>query len=438
MRTNKAVFLNLIRMMRTLEQKVAQCIRCGMCQAVCPVYASTGNEKDVARGKLMLLDGLMHEMFENPDGVSERLNHCLLCGSCEAGCPRNVSTLEIFLTARSIITEYKGLSPAKKIIFRKVMANPDLFNRFFEWGFKCQRMFIKPNDIEADSSCSQLFSPVLSQRRIVPLASTPFHKMNISLGAADLHGKVKVAFFVGCLLDKIFPEVAKAIVEVLKYHDMSVFIPRPQGCCGIPLLSGGDRETFSRLAKYHAELFNTGSFDYLVTGCATCTTTIKKLWPAMAEIKTFRDKEIIDQLAKKTYDISTFLVDIAGESNKSGQNIHKDATATVTYHDPCHLRKTLGVYQEPRILIDRDSKYTFKEMPEADTCCGMGGSFNLSYYGTSSDIGLKKIENIKASGASVVSTGCPACMMQLKDMLAKTNTPISVKHIIEIYSDGRI
>jgi glycolate oxidase iron-sulfur subunit len=434
-KTKRAELLNLIRMMKALEQRVAQCTRCGMCQAVCPLYASSGHEKDVARGKLMLLDGLMKELFENPEGVSERLNHCLLCGSCEAECPRNVSTLEIFLTARAIISEYKGLSPAKKILFRKIMANPDLFNRLVEWGSKFQRVFIRPTKITTDSSCSQLFSPVLSQRRMVPLASTPFHKMNITSDAADVYGNVKVAFFVGCLLDKVFPEVAKVLVEVLKHHDMRVFIPQPQGCCGIPLLSGGDRETFNRLVKYHVELFDAGGFDYLVTGCATCTATIKKLWPTMAEIKTSQGKEIVDRLAEKTYDISAFLVNIVGVSSQSGKRIDKDIKKIVTYHDPCHLRKTLKIYQEPRILIDKKSKYIFKEMPEADACCGMGGSFNLSYYGTSTDIGLKKIVNIKASGASIVATGCPACMMQLKDMLAKTNTQISVKHVIELYSD---
>jgi glycolate oxidase iron-sulfur subunit len=100
------------------------------------------------------------------------------------------------------------------------------------------------------------------------------------------------------------------------------------------------------------------------------------------------------------------------------------------------LRKTLKIYKEPRVLIRANSKYQFREMAEPDACCGMGGSFSLSYYQTSTNIGLKKIDNIKASGATIVATGCPACMIQMKDMLAKTNTIVDVKHVIEIYSDG--
>jgi len=175
-----------------------------------------------------------------------------------------------------------------------------------------------------------------------------------------------------------------------------------------------------------------------VTGCATCTATIKKIWPLMAETQSIHVKETLAGLAEKTYDISEFLVKIMGVL-PSPNPLKPDALKIkVTYHDPCHLRKTLKIYKEPRILIRANSKYAFSEMPEPDSCCGMGGSFNLKYYGTSTDIGLKKIENIKDSGAAVVATGCPACMIQLKDMMAKENTDVDVKHVIEIYFDSLV
>ena len=98
-----ADFKELIGLMRDLEDQLVVCMRCGMCQAVCPLYAQTGREVDVARGKLALLDGLLKEMFDNPKGVSEHLNKCLLCGSCAANCPSEVSVLEIFIKARAIM-----------------------------------------------------------------------------------------------------------------------------------------------------------------------------------------------------------------------------------------------------------------------------------------------------------------------------------------------
>jgi glycolate oxidase iron-sulfur subunit len=436
MKIKRSGLNNLIRMMKSLEDRVQQCSRCGMCQAVCPLYAITGHEKDVARGKLQLLNGLMREMFQNSGGVSERINHCLLCGSCDAGCPRNVSVLEIFLTARSILAAYQGLSPGRKFFFRRIMAHPDLLNRVSDWLARFQHLFVRPSGIQTDASCSQLVSPILSNRNLVAIAKVPFHQMNLHAGKTTHQTGPKVAFFVGCLLDKIFPETAKTIVEVLEYHGASVYIPQSQGCCGIPMLAAGDRESFDQLVNHHIRLLNTGDFDYLVTGCATCTATIKKVWPSMAAIQSIHGKETLASLAEKTYDISQFLVNMMGVSSQQDSQDIQVIKREVTYHDPCHLRKTLKIYKEPRALIRASSIYKFKEMHQPDACCGMGGSFNLKYYGTSTKIGLKKIANIKASGASVVATGCPACMIQLKDMMAKTKTPVDVKHIIEIYFNG--
>jgi glycolate oxidase iron-sulfur subunit len=202
------------------------------------------------------------------------------------------------------------------------------------------------------------------------------------------------------------------------------------------MLADGDRKTFNRLVDHHLQIFNASEFDYLVTGCATCTAVIKRIWPVMAELKSISGKEAIIGIAEKTYDISEFLVKIMGTYPLQSPLDPNVSKTKVTYHDPCHLRKSLKIFKEPRILIQASSKYQFEEMPEPDSCCGMGGSFNLKYYGTSTDIGLKKVQNIRASGAETVATGCPACMIQLKDMLAKANTGVSVRHVIEIYSDG--
>src|SRR5512135_3468712 len=102
----------LARLVQELDDQLVVCMRCGMCQAVCPVFAETGRESDVARGKLALLDGLLQQMFEDPHGVHERLSKCLLCGSCAANCPSGVKVLDIFLKARAILSGYIGLPPA--------------------------------------------------------------------------------------------------------------------------------------------------------------------------------------------------------------------------------------------------------------------------------------------------------------------------------------
>ena len=424
----------LIKLMRELEDQVVVCMRCGMCQSVCPLFAETGRESDVARGKLALLDGLMKEMFDNPDGVNERLNKCLLCGSCAANCPSGVHVLEIFIKARAVLAGYMGLSPAKRLILRGMLAHPEIFDRLAEWGAKFQNIFTKPVNEVIGTSCARMISPLIGNRHFRPLAAVPFHQKIPYLNTAPGHSGIKVAFYVGCLMDKIFPHVAQAVIDVLTYHEIGIFMPEHQGCCGIPAISSGDTKTFESLVRHNVEKFEAESFDYLVTPCATCTSTIKKIWPLMVQDDGRGIAERVRRISEKTLDINQFLVKYAGV--KKGTLRNDKNLISITYHDPCHLKKSLGVAAEPRALIQANPNYQFKEMPESDRCCGLGGSFNLYYYELSANIGTRKRDHIASSGCSVVATGCPACMIQLSDMLSKAGDQIAVRHPVEIYAES--
>lgn len=425
----------LMRLMKKLAAQVSLCSRCGACQAACPLYGVTRNENDVARGKLMLLDGLMREFFQQPEGVAERLDRCLLCGSCAAACPRGVPVMEIFLTARLLMTVYKGLSPAKRLFFRKVLAHPARFDRLAVQCARWQRLIPRKttgNPGQSALCAAPLLSAPLVDRNLVPFAREPFHQCyakSVCPSPQDAKGP-RVAVFIGCLIDKVYPAIAHAMIWVLNHHGFSVLAPQPQGCCGIPALSSGDKATFDRLADRHLSLFDPSGFDYLVTACATCTATIKTLWPMFLDV---HHRSKAREIAAKTHDIHEFLARM-GCLSKPETPIPLE-TIGITYHDACHLRKTLGVASAPRQVIAANPKYRLIEMPDANTCCGMGGGFNLAYYGLSKQIGLKKAKSIAASGASVVAAGCPACMMQLSDMLACIHYPATVVHPMEIYSE---
>ena len=149
----------LAALVRELEDQIVVCMRCGMCQAVCPLFAETGREADVARGKLALLDGLIQEMFKDAGGVQDRMMRCLLCGSCSANCPSGVKVLDIFFKARAILAGYMGLSPVKKIIFRGMLARPKLFDSFVKLASMMQGIFVKPVDELLGTSCAFFLSP---------------------------------------------------------------------------------------------------------------------------------------------------------------------------------------------------------------------------------------------------------------------------------------
>ncbi len=423
----------LALLLKDVEEQLVVCMRCGMCQSVCPLFAETGRESDVARGKLALLDGLMQELFKDPRGVNDRLNRCLLCGSCAANCPSGVKVLDIFIKARAILTGYIGLSRTKKLIFHGMLAHPQLFDRLLEIGSKFQGIFVKSVDDLLGTSCARFYSP-FGDRHFRALAPVPFHNMVEPLNTAAGKSGIRVGFFVGCVIDKVFPEIGKAVVKTLQHHGVGIFMPGGQACCGIPALSSGDTAAYRSLVLHNLEKFASEPLDYLVTACATCTSTLRKMWPLMADDLTPEDRKRVDKLSEKTMDVSRFLVDIIGLPQRETSGI--DRQEAITYHDPCHLKKSLGVAAQPRALLAANPHYKLKEMAEADRCCGCGGSFNLQHYDISASIGKRKRDSIVESGCSVVATGCPACMLQISDMLSQAGHKIRVKHTVEIYAES--
>jgi glycolate oxidase iron-sulfur subunit len=314
-----------------------------------------------------------------------------------------------------------------------MVSRPEIFDRLLEWGSRFQKIFTKPANDVIGTSCARFGSPLIGNRHFMPLAKTPFHRLLPALDTQKGRSDIKAAFFVGCLIDKFFPKVAKDVVDVFAALGVGIVMPQGQSCCGIPAISSGDLTTFRQLVHYNLERFDADKFDYLVTACATCTSTIKNIWPMMAGNDSGDIQTKVAAISQKTMDIHQFLVSKVGIKPMDSDNLIEPVD--ITYHDPCHLKKSLGVSAEPRSLIKAHPGYRLKEMAESDRCCGLGGSFNLQYYELSSNIGRIKIDHIKASGCSIVATGCPACMLQLSDILSRSGENIRVRHSIEIYAE---
>jgi glycolate oxidase iron-sulfur subunit len=423
----------LVGLLKQIDDQLVGCMRCGMCQAVCPLYAETGLEGHVARGKIALLECLADEVIKDPAGVKERLDACLLCGSCQANCPSGVKALDIFLKARAFLTGYYGLPPVKRAIFRGLLQNPRLFDSVLGIASKFQGLFTKPVNDTLGSSCARVFSDLLGGRHFAPLAGKPLHDAAPERDAPRGFSGLKVAFFYGCVVDKMFPRIGQAVLQVCDHHGVGVFMPHGQACCGIPALSSGDRETFEKLVAINMKVLGEADFDVLVTPCATCTSTIKKLWPTMAENLPATTRYKVKELSAKVKDISAFLIQDVGI--KPADLPVPGEPVAVTYHDPCHLKKSLGISAEPRALLACNPRYKLIEMEGADSCCGSGGSFTLQHYDLSKRIGKRKRDNIEATGASVVATSCPACMLQIGDMLSQAGDTLAIRHPVEIYAE---
>ncbi|MDD6181870.1 MAG: (Fe-S)-binding protein [Desulfovibrionaceae bacterium] len=423
---------SLAQRLMALDDKLVACMRCGMCQAVCPMFGATMMEADVARGKLALVSNLAHRMIEDPQAVADKLGRCLLCGSCQANCPSGVHIMDIFMEAREIVYNYIGLHPLKKLIFRFLLPNPGLFSLGMRIGAPCQGLLFKSKNNVQETTAAPLLDGILGARHIRSLAPKSLLALEGAQDTPAGASGIKVAFYPGCMGDKFYVSMGQACLKVLRHHGVGIYMPKGFACCGIPALSSGDAEGMLKEMKVSLAEFAKGEFDYVVTPCASCTSTIKELWPRYAGRIGEAEQAQAEALSAKTMDINAFLINVLKVEPKAAP---ADNAVPVTYHDSCHMKKSLGVVREPRAVIGLNPGYRLVEMAEADRCCGCGGSFNLFHYDLSRQIGQRKRNNVVASGAKVAAAGCPACMMQLEDVLSQNGDPVEVKHTIELYAE---
>lgn len=184
------------------------------------------------------------------------------------------------------------------------------------------------------------------------------------------------------------------------------------------------------MVMHNVDVLKEGSFDLIVTPCSSCTETIRSLWPKMAGQNALTSTATPSMSSPRRRWTSTPPRGCA--QGEAPQPSGRHGQTKVTYHESCHLLRSLGVSAQPRELIRMNPDYDLVEMKEADRCCGCGGSFTLSHYDLSRKIGQRKRDNIVASGAEVVATGCPACMMRFPTCSPTTGDSVTVKHTIEI------
>ncbi len=432
---------NLANSLLRLDDALSVCMRCGNCQAICPVFMETGKEADVARGKIVLLQNLAYQMIENPLAVEERLSRCLLCGSCQSNCSSGVQTLEIFIEARSILTAYKKLPFLKKIIFRKLLPHPKLFANLFKFASLCQGLFFRKQNNVQKTATAPLLKPFLGARQIPSLVKNQFQIKYADFDNTSQDHKYNVLLYPGCMMEKIYPQIGEAVLKVLKHYEIGVKIPSNLVCCGMPVLASGDNMGFLNLLKKNLDVFaktsqenqSLNDIDYIVTACPSCTETIHNWWNYYGQELSEQEKELLAKISEKSIDIHKFLIDVVKISLPEHNT---NNTIKVTYHESCHLKKSLNVSEQVKQLISANPNYSLCEMENSSDCCGCGGSFTLFYPKLSEEIGQKKRDNIVNSKADCVASACPACMLQLSDILARNKDNVNVKHSMEIFADS--
>ena len=401
------------------EDVIRECVKCGVCQAHCPTYLAHRDEGSVARGKVALAAALLDGQAGLEERLQEDISMCLMCGSCVNKCPNKVPTNEIVGAIRRQITEEQGLSLMDKSV-STLLSRKIVMKTLGRSGALLSPLLLKK--VPETSGLRLRFPlPVMKDRTMPKLAfRNLFNRVPEFIPAAEKKGVV--GFFAGCALTYIYPEIGKQMVDILHLMGFSVHVPRQQGCCGIPALSSGDGSLVTQLADNNVEAFSANHVDFVITACASCNGGIGEHYKTMNEdYSAFTDNVI---------DFSVFLKDNGLFADLSGRE-KWPTRKRVTYHDPCHL-KTQGITDEPRELLKSLPNVEFVEMDNASSCCGLGGTFSVHHYDTSKEIGAIKSEGIRESGAELVATGCPGCIMQLQDMINHAELKVKAVHILEL------
>lgn len=413
-----------------LESELDKCLKCGYCTFWCPVYQEEPVESSVARGKIEGIKGLVTEKHGyNPDYV-DSLNRCLLCKTCTEHCLVGVQTPQVIIAARADNVRARGIPFPYSIIYRRLIPHRTLFGNVVRLASWSQKIFMPKT--EGVVRHLPFFLSALGKGRTIPSIAPRFLRQIVPVinkPPAGVDTRMRVGFFMGCMTDFVFPDVGKHIIDFLNRNGVEVIVPRGQGCCGAPVyLGAGDLDTGRKLADTNVKAFT--DVDYVVTSCATCASAMKDYAKFLAD--TPERQEAYTQFAGKVIDITAFLVDVLKLPASAYHAAPEVKGKKVTWHDPCHLNRYLGITEQPRQIIKSLPDVEFIEMVRPDWCCGMGGAFSLHYYDLSKKIAEKKLEVIKDTGADILVTDCPGCMTQFMDNTVRHKIPIKVMHIMEL------
>ncbi|MEC4674811.1 MAG: FAD-binding and (Fe-S)-binding domain-containing protein [Nitrospirota bacterium] len=410
------------------------CATCAKCNSVCPVYDVFQSEDMSSRGWFEIVTAKDYS-YLNSKRVVEA---CLNCKSCRTICPADVDVSELILQRRA---EHPNAFAGKLF---KLQAQQNRFGKLIKLAGKTQNLWDRPFVRKIMEVLLRPLVKQLSERAQFPwnlklprLATTLLRERHselcVSAASSSPTGdgqrkngasaKKKVAYFHGCAANYFDDGVGDAVIDVLKHYGVTPDLP-PQRCSGTPIETYGHRELAKEGARVNLKNFQ--DYDVVVTGCASCTLALKDYATAF---KGEPEESMANTMAPKVKHISELVMELDPD-RKPGPKSAK--TRKVTYHSSCHLRAA-GVTKQPRQLLSRMPNVEFVEMQDADRCAGGAGTYIVKDYETSQKIVQRKNRAVMQSGADVVATSCPACMIQLRNGLGEDK---EVKHIAQLIQES--
>ncbi|MEN8244128.1 MAG: (Fe-S)-binding protein [Thermodesulfobacteriota bacterium] len=402
---------------------ISQCNKCGFCQVACPIFRSTGHESGVARGRLALLRAIIEGRLEWGPDIEEPLFDCLLCGACTANCFPAIPTADLVLRARSEYLDRVGRKSIHRLLFDHLLPYPQRLH----WAARAVALGKNSglSDVAQALGLLRIFGRNLPKaneivERFPNRAFRDKNKPGVYKGWGE---SMRVGYFVGCGVDVISQKAGNATLGLLKKTAKEVHI-LDNGCCGLPAWSYGDMGAAQRLAERNVDIVVARDLDVIVTDCSSCASFLKKYATIFPEGHRLHDMTVL--LVDRVSDMVTLLFE--NQPLPAAEN----HPLTVTYHDPCHAARGQGLVREPREILKRLPGIDYRELPEADWCCGGAGSYAVAHHDLSRRVLDRKMDNLKKTGADILVTSCPACVIQLSFGVRRHGLNTRVCHISEL------
>jgi glycolate oxidase iron-sulfur subunit len=412
---------------------VQQCMHCGMCLPTCPTYDATKLERNSPRGRIALMRAIADDRLEPTEAFADEMYFCLGCLACMTACPAGVNYAELFEHARAE-AEQSGVLDSPKRSFIRSLTLQWLFmdlNRLQLVG-RILRLYqqlglqtfirrsgilkLLPKRLRELEAMTPSVQPKFSAELIAPV--TP----------AEGAKRYRVALLTGCAQDLIFSDVNRDTAEVLARNGCEVITPPEQLCCGSLHAHNGEWELAQQLARKQINQFPPDQFDAIITNAAGCGSHLKHY------AKLLEGDAIYEKRAHvwdaKVKDIHEWLAEIGIAKPAGGP------PQTVTYHEACHLCHGQKITAQPRTLLRAIPNLKLVELPESTWCCGSAGIYNLIQPEMAGDLLKRKVQHIESTGAQVVATGNPGCLLQIMNGFRERKLPMRVVHPITLLAEA--
>src|SRR4051794_40397937 len=410
---------------RKIDYRLYQdCVHCGLCTASCPTYLETSNENDSPRGRIYLMRAVADGRMDAGPKVREHLNLCLDCRACESACPSGVQYGKIIEPFKVAIQQSAPSGEKTSLLQRLILHHLFPHAGRVRAALAPARILQKIGllDLAEKTGLTRLLPPTLRRlQAMLPRLTGSSGSLPEVLPPIGPR-RARVALFLGCVADDMFPETNAATARVLQQNGCEVFVPRGQACCGAIHYHSGVEGPALDLARRNIAAFDPDKFDAIIVNAAGCGAMLKDY----AHLLPAADHTAAARFVAKVRDISEFLVALGPIAPTHPLPMR------VTYHDPCHLCHGQQVRSQPRQLLSMIPGLELRPLEESEICCGAAGTYNLTQPEMSERLGRRKMDHIAATGAAIVATGNVGCILQISRKIKERGSPIAVLHPVDL------